>query len=55
MSQKYLDLADRQAEHVQVKFYTQARLDALEAEKAGNMAGPSRLPDAKKDHVSCPS
>jgi len=55
VSQKYLDLADRQAEHVQVKFYTQARLDALEAEKGGNKAGPSRLPDAKKDHVSCPS
>jgi hypothetical protein len=35
-----------------VKFYTQARLDALEAEKAGDKGeGPSRLPDAKKDNV----
>ena len=47
-----LYLTDKQAEHVQVKFYTQARLNALSAEKGGNSeAGPSRLPDAKKDNV----
>lgn len=42
-----------QAEHVQVRFYTQTRLDAIEADKNGDKGeGPSRLPDAKKDNVS---
>ncbi|ORX36563.1 hypothetical protein BD324DRAFT_452712 [Kockovaella imperatae] len=37
---------DARAEHVQVKFYTQACLDALEGG-----GGPSRLPNAKKDQI----
>lgn len=37
---------------MQVRFYTQARLDELEANKNGDKGeGPSRLPDAKKDNV----
>lgn len=38
---------------MQVRFYTQARLDILEKDKKGDKGeGPSRLPDAKKDSVS---
>lgn len=36
-----------------MRFYTQARLDALDAAKEGDKGeGPSRLPDAKRDNVS---
>ena len=41
------NLTDVQAEHVQVKFYTEAGLAALEKGE-----GPSKLPDVKKDPVS---
>lgn len=35
-----------------MRFYTQARLDSIEANKNGDKGeGPSRLPDAKKDNV----
>ena len=42
----------RQAEQVQVRFYTQSGLDSIETNKNGDKGeGPSRLPDAKKDNV----